>query len=105
MLALAKLESDETQTQNAWSALEPLIRGSQWDFVKTIGAAYLSLCIITPSTSVLQETPEVEVNHKDVQDALGKFSLFDESQTSQVTIALRAIRDSNTSTIVWCSCR
>ena len=98
-LAAAKLESDETQKQTAWSALEPLIRGFQWDFVKTIGAAYLKLRIIKSLTSVLQETPEIGVNHKDVQDALGKFSLFDESQTSQVTTALRAIRDSNTSLV------
>ena len=59
--------------------LEALIGGSQWDFVKTIGAAYLNMRIIKSLTSVLQETPEIGVNHKDVQDALGKFSLFDES--------------------------
>ena len=73
-LVVAKLESDETQTQKAWSALEPkvdykLIRGSQWEFFKTFGAAYFSLRIITSLTSVLQETPEIGVNHKDVQDA------------------------------------
>jgi hypothetical protein len=97
--ALAAAKLNETQKQAAWSVLEALIGGSQWDFVKTIGKRYLSLRIIKSLTSVLQSTPEIGVNHKDVQDALGKFSLFDESQTSQVTTALRAIRDSNTSLV------
>ena len=50
-------------------------------------------------TSVLQKMPKIAVNHPDVQDALGKFSLFDDSQITKVTTALRAIRNSDPSLV------